>query len=586
MALLLGGAVFVGCGGELQAPSSALPRIGSDGSGPGGRDRPDQPDQPDRPDQPDNPDDPVPGVEPLRFACNPDGPAISQSLRRLSRSQYESAVRSLAEAAVGGPLSGGDDQQLADAIDSVPPDVLSGDEDYPTMVQAVGQSHVDAYQDVALAIADGGAAAAAGRCSGDCPGLLRAMADVAFRRPVTDDEADFLNSALSSGDDGDDLSRGIQLLAQSPDFLYHFEEGEDDSDEVGAFELANRLSFLFWNAPPDAELVQSAASGELLTPQGYEAQVDRLFASARTRTALHGFFEAWLELEEVPDMDENNDKADFAAFAGDDLPGPSLDQEMAEDLLAFVDHVVWTEDGSLADLFTRAVAVPPSAAMAAIYGVEAVGEPVELDPTQRAGILTRPALLAYNQAVTRPIIRGTLARVRLSCADLGLPDMMDDIQLGNQDPGETTRQKVEDLTEVPGSTCQGCHVFINAFGFALEQYDALGRYRSVERVFAEDGSISATHPIDPVADTPVDGEMRRFESAVDMSEALARSQDVERCFARHLFRHSFGRKDDMQLDGCTLEALRNDIHQGAPLSEVIRSIAFTPEFRRLQEDYE
>ena len=580
-------ATLAACGAELEAPSVVQSPPGRGGSSsnppPGGGNPSVEP-----PGVPNDPSiDPPDVTDPARrFTCDEQAEKSVQTLRRLSRSQYEGAVRDLAEAALAGPLSSSDDARLGEAIRKLPADVLSEDEDYPSLVQAVGQAHVDAYREVAVAIAEVGADSAADRCAGDCDGVLEDLAEIAFRRPISSEELSFLGGATGTGNQSDDMDRALRLLAQSPDFLYHLEDGAQSADELDAYELANRLAFHFWNAPPDAELLASAASGALMTEDAYREQVDRIFEDPRTQQSMHAFFEAWLELEELPDMAANVERSDFRAFAGENLPSPRLREDLIEDTLAFIDHVVWTENGSFSDLFTRSVAVPPSSEVADLYGVDAVGEAVELDPRERAGLLSRPALLAYNQAVTRPIIRGALVRVRLSCAELVLPDQMDDIQIPEANPAETTRAKVEDLTEAPGTTCAGCHQLLNPFGFALERYDALGRHREQELVFDADGMLSASHPLDLETETPVDGVPVRFSGPIEMSAALAQSQDIERCFARHLFRHSFGRTEEVLRDGCTLEAIRDGVHRGAPLAEVFRSIAFTPEFRSLEEVYE
>jgi hypothetical protein len=595
--MIAGTALCVSCAAEIEAPSGSDGFFGggngaggdgspNDGPGPIGSigDVPGSPSDPSRPSVPGNPSDPnQPSVEPIPYACQPDAEPVPQTLRRLTETQYRAAVRDLAEAAIGGPLTRSDDDTLADALESLPPDVLSEDEDYPSLVQAVGQAHVDAYQAAAVAVAEVGADQAANRCSGDCRSLVGDIAEVAFRRPPLGAELDFLMGVMTNGDLTTDMGRVLQVLAQSPDFLYRLEEAGDVADQVDPYALANRLAFHFWNSPPDQELLEAAASGALMTDAGYQAQVDRLFASPRTRDAFHAFFEAWLELEEVPDMDANVDRADFAAYAGDDLPGPNLTHELVEDTIAFIDHVVWQENGSLADLFTRSVAVPPSREVAQLYGVDTVGEPVELDPSQRAGLLSRPAILAYNQAVTRPIMRGALVRVRLACADLQLPDMMADIQIPEPNVGETTREKVEALTENPATECAGCHALLNPFGFALESYDALGRYRTEEQAFDENGSLAASHPVDAASSTLVDGAVAVFDGPVQMGQVLSRSQDIERCFTQHYFRHTFGRAEDIARDGCTLESMRNAIHQGTPLADVFKSVAFTPEFKRLSE---
>jgi len=460
-------------------------------------------------------------------------------------------------------------------------------------VNAVGQGHVDAYYEASFALGQALAPMLAEGCAdvACAEPTLANLALHAFRRPPEPAEVAFLRDDVfaSAATPEDGFRNAVTVLTSSPDFLYRLEQGEGEPDDRGArrltpYELASRLSFHFWQAPPDQTLLDAAASGAILTEDGYRAQVDRLFEDPRTREAMHTFFEAWLELEAIPDMNRNTRRADFQAFAGDDLPDRDLRQGLINDVLGFIDYLTWEQGAALSDLFTSRAALPPTDAVARLYGLDAASEvPMDLNGTERAGLLTRPALLAYNQAVTRPIMRGTLVRVRLLCDDLSLPDNMDDIQIPEGSPAQTTRDKVVELTETPGSTCDACHQLINPFGFALEAYDALGRHRTEESFYSEDGERLASLPVDTSAQTMMDGELVAFDDAVQMSAALAESTQVQACFARHYFRYSFGRREDLSRDGCTLESIRARLAGGAPLAEVLRQIALEPSFRQLTE---
>src|SRR5262249_32802752 len=122
----------------------------------------------------------------------------------------------------------------------------------------------------------------------------------------------------------------IGAFLTAPEFLYHVEHGEmpvaGKANLFGltAFELANRLAYHFWETMPDAELWSAAKSGALRTPDGYQRQVDRLFADARTRATLDAFFRDWLKLEDLKPLDARIGEAVFKAFAGDDLPKSTL----------------------------------------------------------------------------------------------------------------------------------------------------------------------------------------------------------------------------------------------------------------------
>ncbi|MGF1508718.1 MAG: DUF1592 domain-containing protein [Myxococcota bacterium] len=528
------------------------------------------------------------GQQGLSFSCDPNLTSPVPELRRLTQQQYENALAALAESWVGD--AEGVMAEVADDLERIPPDVLSEDADYQTMVKTVGQSHVDAYHETGIGFGRAVAARDPLGCSdATCVrDRVTDMASRAFRRPVTSAEVDFLVDDVLGSVDSEGVAALAAVLVSSPDFLYILEDGAAPTQggrELAPHELATRLALHFWQAPADEALLEAARSGQLDTDDGYRAEVDRIFQDPRTQETMRNFFSEWLELEAVPEMDAFTDRPDFVAYSGDDLPDSTLRGELIEDTLAFIDHVTWNENGDLADLFSSNLALPPTEDVAALYGVpfSGPGVPVSLDPNRRAGLLSRPAFLANNQAATRPIIRGVRIRVRLMCGEFELPDNMEGIQGPEPTASRTTRETVEALTEEPGSTCVGCHSFINPFGFALESYDALGRYRSEEQIFSSDGSLAASFPVNPSATGYVGGEEVTFADASAMSALLAESPEIQACFARHYFRYSFGRREDIRTDGCTLESIRSSVASGASIAEVLRDIALQPEFRRILE---
>src|SRR6185503_5774767 len=168
-------------------------------------------------------------------------------------------------------------------------------------------------------------------------------------------------------------------------------------------ELAARLSYHFWQAPPDAALLAAAADDSLLTDAGYEAEVERAFADPRTHVTVSRFFREWLGLEGFGGF--VNTPA-FTAFA----TGTNADVGLYDDMIAEVDdmvsHYVWDSGGSYAELLTSNLVFTRSPRVAALYGVSAWdgGANIPTFPAgERSGLLSRAALLVEGNEVTNPI---------------------------------------------------------------------------------------------------------------------------------------------------------------------------------------
>lgn len=551
---------------------------------------------------------PVPSPE--TFDCAPDAVPEPAPLRRLTRYELENALEDvfgeLAPSSAGwlpGAVRG--------AVDQVPQDLATEALDYRRMSQEVSQGHVDGVHHLARSVADALAASpdrlreVVGPCAGNdrlddddacLEAWIRDFGERVFRRPLSEAEValytDTIDPSATSAADRVRVATTAMLMA--PPFYYQLELGGEpvpgtpDTFELTPHELASRLALTFWRSVPDAELLEAARSGALDDPDGYRAEVERLLADPRAERAVDRFFEDWLTLHRVPALDGAVDRPDFRAYAGDDLPDARLRQAVVDELLSFTRHV-FASDGTVEDLFLSRASFVESPDVADLYGgvpLWSEGEPpVQLPAAERAGLLTRIAVLANDQATTRPILRGARILTRVLCDEVELPENMEEIELPRNDGARSTREKVAALTEREGSVCVNCHQAINPLGFAFEGYDALGRVRTDERVFAPDGSLLATFPVDTEAEALVTsrGPAVTVADGVELSAAVAESPKVRACFARQLTRHLLGRRESLQLDGCTLEPVRAALEGGGSIREAMVALATSPAFLQVRK---
>ncbi len=568
-------------------------------------------------------DDPTAGDEegddvgetpPTAFECDDSLVPESVPLRRLTKVQYRNSVRDLLRWALPG-----EGEAVADLVEpriaAVPDDSRQAPEGvhhggFVQLDQSVHQEHIDATYEVGRAV---GAAltqnparfeAVVGTCATDgdtsndaacIDDFIRRFGERAHRRPLADDEVAFYREVF----DGEGVTEGtepeafadvITAIMASPPFLYLIEHGEEPVEgqegaySLGAHELASRLSYHLWQTAPDDELLEAARSGALLTDEGYQAQVDRLFADARTRASLGEFYRQWLWLDDLPAMDALVGNPRFEAFLGDFAPGPETHEHMAAEVLAMLEHYTFDADGTLEDLMLSELSFARHEDVAELYGVAPwdSGSPPALPEGQRVGLLSRAALTASGTATTRPIMKGVFIRTALLCQSIPPPPDNANAMPPAPDPDMSTREVVEQLTEQEGSGCATCHAgLINPLGFATENYDALGRVRTEQVLFDDEGRETARRPID-TASIPqiVPGDETPSEGAADLARQILDSGQLQACFARQYLRFTHGREEDLDRDGCALDDLTSRLDASAPLSEVLRAVALRPEFKQ------
>ncbi|HLU66252.1 MAG TPA: DUF1592 domain-containing protein, partial [Kofleriaceae bacterium] len=321
---------------------------------------------------------------------------------------------------------------------------------------------------------------------GDAAAAARAFVERfgrrAFRRPLDSAEVDRYAALFAEGPthypDHDPITAGvrftIEAMLQSPYFLYRVElstESEGGDVRLNGYEVASRLSYAFLDTMPDDDLFAAAEAGELDTEEGVRAHIMRLLDDPRAEAQFESFHTQAFKLSEYVDLDKDPDL--FPQWSG------ALGEAMQEATARFLGEVA-LGGGSIRELLTSTTAFV-NADLAAVYGLEGdFGDElvqVELDPGQRAGLLTRAGFLARNATLRDPdpIHRGVFININLLCREIAaVPNLPDDLM----PVGETNRERIDSITG-EGTCGEGCHAtIINPIGFALENYDALGQWRT------------------------------------------------------------------------------------------------------------
>ncbi len=403
--------------------------------------------------------------------------------------------------------------------------------------------------------------------------FIESLGKRAYRRPLTAQEIDKHLAIFTAGATllgGDPFLAGVEHVLsaffQSPHFIYRVEGTREPRPDglvpLAPYELASRLSYLLWNTMPDDVLFDAATAGELDTKEGLLVHAERMLADPQARQVVLAFHHQLFDWKKFGDL--YKDPALFPEFV------PEIGQDLVTEAELFVENVVFEQEGSFVDLLTSRTAFVNDR-LAGIYEVAAPapGEfaKVELDPTKRSGILTRAGFLAANGTAraSDPIHRGVFVNLHVLCARLPPPPN----NVTPLPPGEnkTTRDVVAAHTGkgTCGASCHG--TLINPAGFAFENYDAIGRYRS------EDNGL----PVNAADNYPIGGSMAHFENAIEWSQILAESPEANQCFARHWLEFAFGR-DAAPEDAALVEKLGEASRTGMPVKELLLELVSSDAF--------
>ncbi len=368
-------------------------------------------------------------------------------------------------------------------------------------------------------------------------------------------------------------AHGIELVLravlQAPQFLYRVELGTPEqvsptAIKLSGYEIASRLSYAVWNTAPDAKLTQAAVSGTLSTKEGVAEQLTWMLADPKGAKFVRRFLEGWIRLADVGSVVK-----DSMLFPDWDATKP-MRAAVRDQATSFFDYVLASQSGSFKSLLTSRT-VFANKTLAEYYGVAATGDafqPFDRPEGTASGLLTLPALLATQAkpGESWPIYRGKFVREQLLCEELpsppanvpNPPDVM---------PGVSTRERFKQHESIP--SCAACHVLIDPIGFGFENFDAVGRYRTVENGVPVDASGEVFQTSD------ADG---KFVGIGELGTKLAGSGEVERCLARQWFRFVLSRYEQ-DVDGCSMKSLVDQFESaGGRLDALPQAIVRTDAF--------
>jgi len=493
-------------------------------------------------------------------------------LRRLTADQYRNTIRDL--------LLMKDARDLVQAT-ALPSDDSIVDRFASNTVSAVQGLDADKYADNAellarkVVMSPGGLLPCDAKMGDACATqFIRSFGKRAFRRPVTDAEvARYMKVYTGGGDFNNGIRLVIQAFLQSPKFLYLVEPvPAGDAGKVLAVDswvMASRLSYFFLNSMPDDALFAAAEAGQLATPDQVAIQAQRLIKDARFGDTISYFHNEWLELDGVLNQDKD---AKLFPMWNDDLKAA-----MNEQMVRFVSDAVLT-DGKLDTLLTG-TSTFLSGALYDIYGVPKPAgaaantwQKVNLDPKQRAGLLTHAGVLAglAHENRTSFILRGKLIREALLCVQVPDPPPGVDANETNIPPTATAKERSEMHRKDPA--CASCHALFDPLGFGFEVYDAVGRFRTTD---------AAGAPIDSAVDITGTSTVNvHVANAVELMQKLASSDEVRECAARQWLRFGLGRQEDSNDDaGTVAAALKAMKDSGGKIPDLLVALARSDAFR-------
>jgi hypothetical protein len=399
------------------------------------------------------------------------------------------------------------------------------------------------------------------------------LARAAYRRPVTDADLDSLMPYFEKGSQrgwNAGVEQMIAAVLVSPEFLYRAIRTPQNARPGAAFplsdlELASRLSFFLWNQGPDDTLLTVAAAGKLSAPGALQAQALRMLRDRRASSLVRNFAMKALDLDKlnqvVPDPNL------FPTFTD------QLRRDMSTEVESFIGSVL-LDDRDIGELLT-ANHTFLNDRLARHYGITSVYGPqfrrVTLDDPRRWGLMGKGAVLlrtSYGDR-TSPVLRGAWILGKLMGTPPTPPPPDVDMDLSNPkgEPPKTVRARLERHRTKPG--CNQCHGVIDPIGLAMENFDAIGRWREK----------------DPEANMPIDARTvlpdgRSVEGPTELRGALFGGKDVfVRAFTEKLMMYALGRELKAYDMPQVRAIVRRAGSQGDRLSAIVSGIVSSDAFR-------
>lgn len=457
----------------------------------------------------------------------PAGALSGPSLRLLTDSQYRATLRSLVSFA---------DELTFELEDDV---ALNGLHAIGAANVAISPKATEAYLNAAEVVAERGfGTPAAAQATAGCDVSQAACADSflsdfgrrAFRRSLTAEEKTRFVGVYTSGvqklaSGAAGLKYATMAILSSPHFIYRVELGQPSPGgptprSLTDVEIASKLAYFLWNGPPDKELLDLAESGGLKAPGALAAQTTRLMAAAGFAKGLEGWFDDYLNLTSLSSLEKL--PARFPKFT------PTLLSAMRQETLMSLSQAALAPQDFRGVFNSNKTFV--NGELAQLYGVQGVTGTafVQVDlPATRRGLMGNASLLSlYAHAnVSSPTLRGKFIRQIVMCQGIPAPPPDVDLTLPDESEAKTARERLMVHSTVP--SCASCHRLMDPLGLGLENFDAIGAYRTQDNGV----NIDASGNLDGVA----------YNGPVELANALAQSEAIPSCLSRSVFRYAWGR---------------------------------------------
>ena len=368
---------------------------------------------------------------------------------------------------------------------------------------------------------------------------------------------------------GDPFEEGLALAMQrlliSPNFLFRIEHGTElpgkPFQAVADYELASRLSYYLWSSMPDDELMRLAGEGRLRDEAVLDAQVHRMLQSPKAQALVKNFGGQWLQFRALESIKPDRDV--FPAFQ------EYLRKSMAEETEQFFAYIV-QQDRPITD-FIAADYTFLNEKLANFYGIPGVKgnefRKVDLAGTPRGGVLTQASILTVTSYANRtsPVLRGkwVLENI-LNAPPPPPPPGVPPLEESSVGPTASLRKKME--AHRTNTTCASCHARMDPLGFGLENFDAIGAWRT------KDGE----HDIDASGKLP-DG--RSFNGPTELREILTADRDAFTVgMTERMLTYALGRGletyDRRTVRSIARETAENDYRLSSLVAGIVKSLPF------------
>jgi hypothetical protein len=402
--------------------------------------------------------------------------------------------------------------------------------------------------------------------------IVANLAEHAFRRPVNEQDVAPLMRFYDRTSQTDGFEAGVReslaAILASPHFLYRAEAAVDDgARELNDIELASRLSFFLWSSLPDEELLAVAKRNELSKPEVLAAQVRRMMADPKAISLTRDFGFQWLNVAKLDTIVPTAALFSYASGVYD--PRPAFKKELE----LFMDSIL-RSNRPVTDLLT-ADHTYINEQVALIYGMEDIRgngfHKVKLKDPNRHGLLGKGAvlMLTANPNRTAPVLRGAWIMERILGTPPAVPPPnVPDLNEAAKGKPTTVREQTEIHRANPA--CASCHAVMDPLGFALENFNTVGAYRTIDPQF--------NLPIDSSATMP-DGT--KLAGPADLHKALAaRGDQFAQIITEKLMTYAVGRHVEAKDMPTVRQIVREAKAQNYTFESLVMGVVNSAAFRR------